>query len=473
MQLTPHQQQALEQLKAFVQDDSMKAFVLKGYAGTGKTTLVGELVKWLKDKTKYDAVLLATTGRAAKVLQNKTGYPASTIHSCIYTFRQVDGKAEEEQDPWDSDTGQLFLNFGLKTDIEQHTDKVYVVDEASMISQEIAKGIHTAKFGSGSLLDDFMHFSEDRKIVFVGDPCQLPPVADNPFSAALSASFLQRTYQIEVAGFELQEVLRQGAGSEILKIAGRFRESIVLERYEKYPKILLPKGNHAHLHRDHNVLLNKYYDQINKKGIENSIMIGYSNRQCNALNTEIRKRLYQRPDLQVGDLLMVVQNSYTVDLVNGDQVKVLKVQKHKVQAGFTFLKVRVQGLHNQQVYDTLLIQDLLFNKNAGLLPDEAKRLLIDFDIRMRNREISRNSKMYKDNMMSDPYLNALRTKFGYVVTCHKSQGGEWPHVFLNIYKSLYGWKGPQLYRWYYTALTRASEHLHVNDGWWVEGYDWR
>jgi superfamily I DNA/RNA helicase len=169
----------------------------------------------------------------------------------------------------------------------------------------------------------------------------------------------------------------------------------------------------------------------------------------------------------------VVQNSYNVDLANGDQIILEKAAYDSTRAGFAFLKVKVRALHNDETYETLLIRDLLYNDQPGLQRQEVQRLMIDFDKRMRSNNIRRKSDTYREAMMNDPYLNALRAKFGYAITCHKAQGGEWPQVFLNIHKSVYGMQSEQLYRWFYTALTRAKEHLYVNDGWWVERFNQR
>lgn len=472
MQLTTHQKQAFDSLKAFVPNQGVKAFVLKGYAGTGKTTLIGHLVKWLKEK-HYTPVLLATTGRAAKVLENKTGTQASTVHSCIYVFDEVAGNDESGKDAWESDTGQLFLNFDLRQGNVSVENAVYIVDEASMISHEVSSQEHTARFGSGSLLDDFFRFSENRKVVFVGDPCQLPPIADNPFSGALDDHFLQRRYGIQAVSVELREILRQDAGSEILRIAGQFRDGIVNGTFQKYPKVKLPAGANAHLYNDDKALVAGYVEKLRSGGWDKAIMICNANWQCSRLNTNIRQMLGYRDNLHAGELLMVVQNSYNVDLANGDQVLVEKATYDCNRAGLEFLNVTVRALHNQAQYHTKLIQNLLHSEEPGLGVEQVKKLLIDFDQRMRNRGIRRNSAEYRQFMLHDPYLNALRAKFGYAITCHKSQGGEWKHVYLNIYKSVYGMQGPNLYRWYYTALTRAQQHLHLNDGWWVEGFDFR
>ncbi len=465
MNLTPHQRQALEKLQEFLSGTSCQLFILRGYAGTGKTTLIGRLVDWLEEQERPSR-LLATTGRAAKVLQNKTGRPVSTIHGCIYAFDEMAGGADADS--------QLQLNFQLRSNQCIDSDLVFIIDEASMISHEKPRGDRqTATFGSGSLLLDLLSYAGDRQIIFVGDPCQLPPVADNPLSSALSLEYLTELKGQTPGVFELQEIIRQSKGSEILDLAGRFRHAIIHRRYEKYPKVAYPSGAEASVLDDHFMLQKAFVQQVKQKGFHSAILIGFSNWQVAQLNYYIRKALYPNKHLQSNELLMVVQNSYNVDLANGDQVIMEKADYHSARAGFTFLKVRVRALHNDQVYTTLMIRELLYNDQPGLQKKEAQNLMIDFDQRMRKRGVKPKSNDYREAMMTDPYLNALRAKFGYAVTCHKAQGGEWPHVYLNIHKSIYGMQSEQLYRWFYTALTRAREHLYVNDGWWVESFNQR
>lgn len=469
LSLNPQQQAALTALQAFVRDGTRTAFVLRGYAGTGKTTLIGRFVAWLSDAGCLP-VLLATTGRAAKVLQNKTGWPAATVHSRIYAFEEVGGGGEGD---WAESSGQLVLNFELRQQPDRSSNFVYIVDEASMIAHQSAKGEHTAKFGSGSLLDDLMAYVGPHKIVFVGDPCQLPPISDDPFSAALDEAFLRQRYDLGVSAFELSQIVRQRAGSEILSIAARFHDLAVSQRYEKYPKVMQPKGESARLYPDEQHLLAAYVRELRAGHFDRAIMLCHANWQCERLNTAIRQALGRPRALQPGELLMVVQNSYNVKLANGDQVVLEQAVFDCRRAGLEFYRVTVRALHNEERYQTRLIGNLLYDSSAGLSAEQSRALIIDFDQRARLAGLGRKSQAYQQAMMADPYLNALRVKFGYAITCHKAQGGEWESVYLNIFKSIYGMKRPALYRWYYTALTRAQQTLHLNDGWWVDGFNWR
>ncbi|MBK6949009.1 MAG: AAA family ATPase [Haliscomenobacter sp.] len=393
MLLTPHQKEAFSAIQSFLRSPDQQVFVLKGYAGTGKTTLVGQVVAWAQSRDLHP-VLLATTGRAAKVLHNKTGFPASTIHSAIYLFHKIDDgrKDDDPEEEWTHDTRQLSLEFGLRSNNALPDNLLYIVDEASMIAHEPARGQHTARFGSGSLLDDFLQFTKNHKVIFVGDPCQLPPVSDNPFSGALNPGFLRERYSLKVQSYELQEILRQNKNSEILHIAGKFRTSFLREAYEKWPKIPAPLGRNAHLFPNEEALVQAYIHRIEESGYADTMMIGQANSQVFQLNTQIRQNLFSGPALRTNEMLMVVQNSYAVGLANGDQVVVEKVRDNvRYFPGFTFMEVTVRALHDNQAYQTLLLKELLYNDQPSLGAEDARRLLIDFDQRVRGKGISRKA----------------------------------------------------------------------------------
>jgi len=465
--LTQHQSEALTRLQSFTLQEDSRCFVLRGYAGTGKTTLVGRYAAWLKTQN-VQAVLLATTGRAAKVLAAKTGLPAATIHSCVYRFDEMGGVGE-------SGAGgeQLTLQFGIRERPDFEQPVVYIVDEASMIPNTATTGGQVAQFGSGHLLVDFLQYTEGQRVVFVGDPCQLPPVSEESFSPALSPRYLRDHYRVAVRYAELGEIVRQQADSEILTLAGRFRSDIVQRRYVKWPKIAEPQRRQAHLFLNEEALIKAYMEYLKREAYDEAIMITNANGHCRRLNHRLRMNLKGHKNLEPGELLMVVQNSYLVPLANGDQVIVKAVKPAGRRAGFGFLEVKVEAVNDGATYETLMIRDLLYNDYPGLRPEESRRLLIDFDQRMRKAGLKAKSDEYKLRMRSDPYLNALRAKFGYVITCHKAQGGEWPKVYLNIQKSVFGQERPALYRWFYTALTRASEDLYLNDGFWIHGFNKR
>lgn len=462
MQLTDDQQRAFTSVQKFLQTRNDQVFILTGYAGTGKTTLVKKILEWLSQR-KRPVRLLATTGRAAKVLANKTDARAATLHSCLYRFDELTSG---------TNTGSLEMNFGLKSSAELPKDMVFIIDEASMLSHEPSKYAAGLNFGSGQVLQDLFTFADKRQLIFVGDPCQLPPVGDSSFSAALHKGFFRRQ-GLPAQQVSLTQIVRQAAESEVLQAANDFRRSLERGDFKKYPKVRFGGGDSLRILEDHHRLLDEYIREVRQSGFKETIMLGYANWQIAMLNRNIRSALYPSSDLQAEELLMVVQNNYPSGLANGDQLILGKVDFHTRRAGFTFLKARVRALHQTEEKEVLLIHDLLYNDKSGLSRRETQRLVIDFDQRQRARGIRPKSETYRIAMEKDPYLNALRAKFGYAITCHKAQGGEWSQVFLNIHRSLYGLPGEQLYRWYYTALTRASDRLWINDGWWIQGFNHR
>lgn len=464
LQLTPHQQQAFTQIKTFVRNLEAKVFVLKGYAGTGKTTLVKFLLDWLGSVPDYEPVLLASTGRAAKILQSKAGHDAFTVHSHIYSFSVIEEKSSDNKNAWESKTGQLMLNFELKTPPKKDKKLLYVVDEASMLSHLEKQGGHIAKFGSGNLLLDLFHFVGKNKLIFVGDPVQLPPpVGKNPFSSALDVQFIQTHFNKKATGFELTEILRQKEGHSILNLASQLRACVVNKQYSNWEELMNQKGQYIFHPYTQNVMIKRYLETI-EKGLDKGIILTHSNKQAYFLNMTMRELLQgskQLFNLKIGELLLVVQNSYDVPLANGDQVVVRNTRFVEKRAGFTFLEVKVESVHDKKIHNTYLIKEFLFAPEANLDPEKQKRLLIDFDKRARNRGLKRNSEEYKDAMRNDKFLNALRAKFGYAVTCHKSQGGEWPKVFINLSETLNMLDMETKFRWLYTAVTRAQLALDI------------
>lgn len=462
MQLTSDQQRAYTAILNFLRKQDDQVFILTGYAGTGKTTLIKKVLEALQER-KRPCRLLATTGRAAKVLAQKAEQPASTLHSCLYRFDELTSG---------TDTAGLQLHFDIKSADDLSKDLVFIIDEASMLSHEASRYAVGISFGSGQVLQDLFTFVQQRQLIFVGDPCQLPPVADSPFSAALDLAFLHKR-GFRVSGTGLTTIVRQAAQSEILQAAGDFRQAIVRQRFHKYPKVRFAQKGSLKVLKDHHALLDAYLREVKRSDFQQAIMLGYANWQIAMLNRNIRQALYTSADLQPEELLMVVQNNYPAGLANGDQVILRRVQFHSRRAGFTFLQAKVRALHQTEEKEVLLMRDLLYNERSGLSRKETQRLVIDFDQRQREQGIKRKSEAYREAMEKDPYLNALRAKFGYAITCHKAQGGEWPQVFLNIHRSLYGLPPAQLYRWYYTALTRAQDQLWINDGWWIQDFNRR
>ncbi len=465
--LNPGQQQALDAIKEFL-NSSDPVFILKGSAGTGKTTMVHQLCNFLKEQ-KISFKLTATTGRAAKVLSSKTNQQASTMHSMLYLFNEISGHDESGKDPWVSETGQLFLSFGVRDSAEniQHP-AVIIIDEASMISHTTQTHKHTAVFGSGNLLNDLLQFAGKSKLIFVGVSCQLPPVAEESLSAVLSLHYwTKRGFVARL--FELTDIVRQQQGNEILQVATLYRRRIISPIGKQLLSFPQPQQRNVFATLGKEAFLKEYVSISKQKGVTEAVAICHSNNHAFDLNRFMRRQLHGQQELQTGELLMVVQNSYDVNLVNGDQVLVEKVAFDCHKAGLTFLDITVKSLFDDTLYETKIIRNLLYNSQPGLSPSETQQLLIDFDQRMRNRGYSRNSLFYKNEMIKDPYLNALRAKFGYAITVHKAQGGEWKNVFLYLNSSIYAqvYDNPdgadKFHRWFYTAITRAKEKLIVND----------
>ncbi len=260
-----------------------------------------------------------------------------------------------------------------------------------------------------------------------------------------------------------------------MTIAGIFRHAIEEKLNEQLLPLPVPARKNVFTTLGREKFLEAYHKAVDRYGLANTIVVSYGNKTAHSLNGLIRLQLKHQNQLQVNDLLLVVQNSYSTNLVNGDQVIVLEVNPYTARAGFHFLKVKVQSVFDNKEYETLVIADLLYNNLPLLTNDEVKRLLIDFDERMKNLGVKRNSAIYKEKMRKDEYLNALRAKFGYAITVHKAQGGEWSTVFLFLDSSIYGQvylrPGPgrhpdgadRYHRWFYTAITRAKEYLIVND----------
>jgi ATP-dependent exoDNAse (exonuclease V) alpha subunit len=462
----PQQAQALQQLKLFLAAPGSGVFILKGYAGTGKTTLLQHLALSLH-KQKKPFVLLAPTGRAATVLRAKTGLEARTIHSELYQFSDIDGDAAEEiVSPESNQFGQMRLMFSLRPSNKNDT-KLYIVDEASMISDEPGDPTSYAHFGSGHLLSDLLHVAGTNKIIFSGDPCQLPPVGtiDSP---ALNVIWMTKQGKT-VNTFELTDILRQKEGSDILQLATSVRSLTQLKSFPKWVKLPASKKQQVDLlsHADQKIL---YTNHIRQFGSEDSIAVCHSNFNCADINRTVRKVLYNDPNapLQEGDVLMVTQNNYLVPLTNGDFVEVIHIGMEQSHLGIRFIRITVKAQLTGKDHELLLCNEVLFNGQANLTADQQRMLMIDFSKKMRVKGIKPKSEKYFSELKIDPYLNSLRANFGYAVTCHKSQGGEWDHVFLFLHKGMYN-MGPQaLTRWWYTGITRAKKQLYLVHDWWIQ-----
>jgi ATP-dependent exoDNAse (exonuclease V) alpha subunit len=463
--LYPSQQRAFMAIRQFLDQDKVNTFILNGFAGTGKTYLMQELGKWL-EKEKCGFTLLASTGRAAAVLRGKTGFAATTVHSELYHFSRVDGDGEHlsRESPIDA-FGQMRLLFGLRE--KDNKKRLYIVDEASMIGSEVNTDTSFAEFGTGRLLIDFLQSIGNNKVIFVGDPCQLPPVGQT-FSPALTANWLEPQGRISIFA-TLEEIVRTKADSGILKLAGHIRANFTQTHYTRYVKIPARGKENITVFDQYAQLLKEYIKRAYKNDAQAQMAICRSNADCKLINRLVRIKKYEVEDapLQAGDTLLVTQNNHLVPLSNGDFVKVVSVGEKRTRANLNFINVRVKSLLSEKDYEVLLCLDVLNGTQTNISLEQHRTLMIDFSRRMRYKNIRPNSEAYKASLIKDPYLNSLRATYGYAVTCHKAQGGEWDDVYLFLNKGMYRMEHEELFRWWYTAITRAREHLYLHDDWWI------
>ncbi len=468
--LNHDQEQAFEGLQDFISRSTVDTFILKGYAGTGKTFLMQYLAKWLKS-TDQDFKLLASTGRAAAVLRGKTGFEAKTVHGVVYKFNRVNGDYDDIPDDAPIDKfGQMTLQFVLKPPEPKPT--VYIVDEASMLSSEITDKGNFAVFGSGMVLLDFFEHIGKNKVIFVGDPCQLPPVVQ-VFSPALEHDWLKEHERMPVE-FTLNKIERTRADNDLLKLAHKIRDFSLIQHTTKYPK-LPAKGLEMVITYKTEVELQIAYQKcVNENGSLNTLAIAQSNKKVREINDETRFTKYnerQRP-IEVGETLLVTQNNFAIPVTNGDFVVVTELGETKQKGDLIFQKVKIKTLITEQEYEILLSLNILYDStNGNFTKDQNKFLMVEFSKKMRNDGNKPNDDEYKKEMMEDPFLNCLKANYGYAVTCHKSQGGEWDDVFLFLGKSMYGMGLDNMFKWWYTAITRAKKHIHLTNDWWISNFN--
>ncbi len=428
--------------------NSNTIFLLKGYAGTGKTTLIGSLVDQLK-YIGYNSVLMAPTGRAAKVMANYSKVSAFTIHKKIYY-------------PKLENSGKIF--FKLKSN--KHKKTIFIIDEASMIGDDRK---HSKFFENGSLLNDIIQYvsqGNDCKLIFVGDPAQLPPVEIN-LSPALNLKELNHFQFDNVYNLELDEVVRQALGSGILKNATYLRVRLREENYEQFEFDLEDVTDVKHNNNGLD-LFDSISVAFDKSGIDQTVFIVRSNKRANLFNEHIRNRIFGWEDeLCVGDRLMVVKNNYfwlSLDskpgfIANGDVVEIQSIGSRKNIYGFSFAEVNVclVDYPDEDPFDTIVLLDTLKSENPCLPFEEGnklyQRVLEDY-----SSEKSNYKKFLK--VKNNPFFNSLQVKYSYAITCHKSQGGQWENVFV---EKPYLPEGPNkdYLRWLYTAITRAKKTLYL------------
>jgi ATP-dependent exoDNAse (exonuclease V) alpha subunit len=446
--LTHSQELWADEVSEFVTEKKEdNILILRGYAGTGKSSMIALLVRSLP-VVRQRAVLLAPTGRAAKVISAYSQKKAFTIHKKIY-FSNAEG-------------GQV--RFRLKNNTHRNT--LFIVDESSMIGEDNSGG---RLFDRGSLLHDLVQYVEggdNCKLIFVGDTAQLPPV-HLLLSPALDPEKLEYEFNKTVPVRELEEVVRQQLDSGILLNATRLRELIASEDATQFVFQLEGFPDVVRL-QDGNEFMELLSGALQKNGEDSTVLIVRSNKRANQYNQSIRQRiLFLESDLSIGDSLMVVKNNYhwlseedpAGFIANGDTLRVQKIHGYKELYGFKFAQVTVQMADylDQEPFETTLLLDTLHTNTASLSQEQSQQLY-----QKVNEDYAHITSKFKrlQKVKENPYFNALQVKYSYAITCHKSQGGQWREVFVEM---PYLPDGPsvEFYRWLYTALTRAQEKLYL------------
>ena len=445
---TLEQEKVVKKLADFLFcQNSETLFLLRGYAGTGKTSLIGALVKTL-DQLQQKCILLAPTGRAAKVFAHYAGHSAFTIHKKIYRQRTFSNEMD---------------NFSINENLHQHT--LFIVDEASMIAND---GLSGSMFGTGRLLDDLIQYvysGQGCRLMLIGDTAQLPPVGEVE-SPALCVDIL-KGYGMEVYEGMLTEVVRQLHDSGILYNATALRRYIADAdfftlppvRVNGFPDVKVVPGNE---------LIEAINDCYDHEGMDETIVVCRSNKRANIYNKGIRNMiLYREEELEAGDLLMVAKNNYfwaeackELDFIaNGDIAVVRRVRHEQEMYGFRFADVVLCFPdYDDLELEVKLLLDTLHTDTPALPKEQNDKLF--YTVLEDYADITTKRERMK-KMKADPYYNALQVKYAYAVTCHKAQGGQWKRVFLDQGYMTEDMLSPDYFRWLYTAFTRATDTLYL------------
>ena len=427
--------------KFIAERKKFNVFLLKGYAGTGKTSVVSALVRAL-NLLQQKTVLLAPTGRAAKVFSGYSGVSAYTIHKKIYRQKSL-----------------TEFRFTLADNLSKHT--LFIVDEASMISNTSTD----TSFGSGRLLDDLIEFvfsGEGCSLLLLGDTAQLPPVGQEE-SPALDVKTLEN-YGLDVTEFTLTQVVRQALESGILFNATNIRKMILERKTDKIPKIIYENFSDVEILSGADLIesIQNSYSQV---GGEQTMIVTRSNKRANIYNNGIRAQvLFREGELNNSDLLMITRNNYfwnssyeNIDfLANGDIVEVRRIGKHRQMYGFRFADLELHSLDYDWKIDARVWLDILQSESpahANELTDKLFHLVEEDYADLTNR------RQRFRKILENEFFNALQVKFAYAVTCHKAQGGQWKHVYIDIGYLSAERINTEFYRWLYTALTRATEKI--------------
>jgi exodeoxyribonuclease-5 len=443
---TEDQARAIKAFDYHLNDATKGILVLKGFAGTGKSTLVAAYSRSLKF-FKYKTVLLAPTGRAAKVLSTYSGQSAHTIHRKIYFALMTP-------------EGGVALTLGEN----KHKNTIFIVDEASMISAKTSD----AEFSSHNLLDDLMEYvegGENCRLIFVGDTAQLPPIGSE-LSPALNTDYLKNRYSKSFYEVVLKQVVRQQNESRILYNATQLRIN-VFQNQIVFPKIEIAKDV---IRLSGDMLEDALNESYRKYGFENVLVITRSNKRANAFNQQIRFKIkWQENEISAGDLIMIVKNNYywlekeskTGFIANGDTAEVIKVLRKKEIRGFQYSELILRFIDYPEIGELCLW--VLLNTLQSETPNLSYPEMIRMSAAIEQEFYAEipNARQRLNRVKEDPFYNALQIKFSYAVTCHKSQGGQWPCVFIDAGYFTEDMLSREYLRWLYTAFTRGTVQLYL------------
>lgn len=478
--LNDGQAELVKRLGVFLSGKNESAFLVKGYAGTGKTFITKGLTEYFRSIGR-NYILAAPTGKASKVISEKTKSPAYTLHKTIYSFKDIVEYRDDNIDG--TETYKFYAQLAVN---EMSADTVFIVDEASMLA-DIYNEAEFFRFGSGYLLKDFFKFinldhnDHRKKVIFIGDDAQLPPVGMGS-SPALDADYLSRKYSVLSTSFELTDVVRQKAESGVMLNSIKLRKALFKGVFNQlvvdldYPDITKV---------EHNDLMGNYLESCGGEINGESIVIAHSNADVAAYNRKIREHFFPGfSDVQAGDKVMAVNNSnaYGFFISNGDfglirqildetehhpvtlkrkNANSGEIEEIKISLAFRDVIIGFKNLEGASLFfKAKILEDLLYSDQASFSSDENKALYLDFCI--RNKSLKRGSLEFKNTLLADPYFNALRLKFGYAITCHKAQGSEWNHVFVKS-KTNQSQLSAGYFRWFYTAITRTAQKLYLID----------
>tara|TARA_Y100001978_G_scaffold147009_1_gene132005 strand:- start:6182 stop:7594 length:1413 start_codon:yes stop_codon:yes gene_type:complete len=443
---TTQQLEVIKQLSDFIENSSSNSlFLLKGYAGTGKTTIISSLINSLWSVGKK-VVLLAPTGRAAKVLSVYSKKNAFTIHKKIYWIRT-------------NSKGNNYVT--LKEN--KHTNTIFVVDEASMIPDVSDKG-----FGGRVLLDDLIEYVYSGvmcKLILIGDSAQLPPV-HLEISPALDENLLRLNYRKDIYSVELTQVVRQQSNSMVLENATQLRDKISANDFDR-PNF---KCNSEVVRLDIGMEIQEALeDAYSISQVEGTVVICRSNKRANLYNQQIRALIRGlENDISTGDFLMIVRNNYfwlpegskAGFIANGDMVEVMRIYEINELYDYKFARISVRLIDypNEENFECIVFLDTLKSENPALTYEQYKKLYDE--VSKDYADILKRSQRIKE-IKQNPYLNALQVKFAYAITCHKSQGGQWENVFVDQGYYTSDMLSKEYFRWLYTAFTRTTKKLHL------------